>query len=237
MTTQYTYTVLRYVHDVVSGEFINVGLVMHVPRQQRVLSRTLTRSTIRIRTMFPNLDESAFTSGMCAVQRALDMAKPEVSEVDAAAFAQCAIPMDSSSLQWSPQGSGLSGNVEETFERLYERHITHYEPLSVGNENVITVGSAEWPNENRVPMPSIEWGPMGVFRIDPLANNTIGLFFGNLTSTAARVPGSAMSGFLPRHLTQHAPLEAIRGSSQQGASNGQFLIVSTDTQSRGIPGH
>ena len=27
----YTYTVLRYVHDVMTGEFVNVGLVVHSP--------------------------------------------------------------------------------------------------------------------------------------------------------------------------------------------------------------
>ena len=27
----YSYTVLRYVHDVVSGEALNVGVVMHAP--------------------------------------------------------------------------------------------------------------------------------------------------------------------------------------------------------------
>jgi hypothetical protein len=38
----YTYTVLRYVHDVMTGEFVNVGLVMHVPSRQQVLARTRT---------------------------------------------------------------------------------------------------------------------------------------------------------------------------------------------------
>jgi hypothetical protein len=28
----YTYTVLRYVHDVTSGEFVNVGVALHAPQ-------------------------------------------------------------------------------------------------------------------------------------------------------------------------------------------------------------
>jgi Protein of unknown function (DUF3037) len=37
MTIQqpYTYTILRYVHDVTTGEFVNVGVVMHLPREGR----------------------------------------------------------------------------------------------------------------------------------------------------------------------------------------------------------
>ena len=38
----YTYTILRYVHDVMTGEFINVGVVMHVPSQRQLLARTRT---------------------------------------------------------------------------------------------------------------------------------------------------------------------------------------------------
>jgi hypothetical protein len=49
------------------------------------------------------------------------------SEPDAASFAKRAMPFDNSSLQWSPQGSGLSDDVEETFDRLYERYVTHYD--------------------------------------------------------------------------------------------------------------
>jgi len=44
MTIQqpYTYTILRYVHDVTTGEFVNVGVVMHLPREGRLLAKART---------------------------------------------------------------------------------------------------------------------------------------------------------------------------------------------------
>jgi hypothetical protein len=132
----YTYTILRYVHDVMTGEFVNVGVVMHVPSQQRVLART--RTTIgRLRGVFPDLDRNAFTAAMHAVQRAFKKIAKEnvkgglfVAEGDAAVFARQALPADDSSLQWSAVGSGLTCDVEQTFERLYDRFIARYDTHS-----------------------------------------------------------------------------------------------------------
>jgi hypothetical protein len=129
----YTYTVLRYVHDVMTGEFINVGVVMHVPAQRQVLARI--RTTIgRIRGVFPDLDRNAFTVAMHAVQRAFKkIAKESVkagllgSEGDASDFARRAVPADDSSLQWSVVGSGLTSDANKTFERLYERFVARYD--------------------------------------------------------------------------------------------------------------
>ena len=44
MTIQqpYAYAILRYVHDVTTGEFVNVGVVMHLPREVRLLAKPRT---------------------------------------------------------------------------------------------------------------------------------------------------------------------------------------------------
>jgi hypothetical protein len=132
----YTYTILRYVHDVMTGEFVNVGVVMHVLSQRRVLAKT--RTTIgRLRGVFPDLDRNAFTSSMHAVQRSFRKIAEQnvrdglfISEGDAAAFARQAMPPDDSSLQWSPLGSGLTSEVEKTFNRLYDRFVARYDTHS-----------------------------------------------------------------------------------------------------------
>jgi hypothetical protein len=132
----YTYIILRYVHDVATGEFVNVGVVMHAPSERRVLAKT--RTTVgRIRGVFPDLDRNAFSAAMHAVQRALGKIAKEnakeglfVSEGDAGCFARRAVPTDDSSLQWSPVGSGLTADIEKTFERLYERFVSRYDTHS-----------------------------------------------------------------------------------------------------------
>jgi Protein of unknown function (DUF3037) len=119
-----------------TGEFINVGVVMHVPSQQQLLART--RTTIgRIRGVFPDLDRNAFTVAMHAVQRALrkiakENAKASLfsSKGDASDFARKALPADDSSLQWSPVGSGLTSDAKQTFDRLYERFVARYDTLA-----------------------------------------------------------------------------------------------------------
>ena len=129
----YTYTVLRYVHDVATGEFVNVGIVMSVPSQRKVLAKT--RTTIgRIKGVFPDLERAPFTSLMNSVQRSFrniskTLAKADIPSTcgDAAKYARQAVPVDDSSLQWSPVGSGLTDDVTKTFDRLYERLVARYD--------------------------------------------------------------------------------------------------------------
>ena len=61
----YSYTVLRYIHDVVSGERLNVGVVMHAPAGGFLKVRT--RKTVdRLKQAFPDLDDAAFTDANVA---------------------------------------------------------------------------------------------------------------------------------------------------------------------------
>ncbi len=129
----YSYTILRYVHDVVSGEALNVGVVMHVRSGDYFEVRT--RKTVwRLRHVFPDLDRQAFVSAMKAVDRGFaDVARRTKGqrllhgEVDARSLALKLLPDDDSALQWSPAGTGLTTDPAKTFERLYERYVAHYD--------------------------------------------------------------------------------------------------------------
>lgn len=132
----YSYVVLRYVHDVLSGEFVNVGVVMVAPRSGKFLAKT--RKTIgRIKHVFPDLDRNSFVSGMNAVDRGIRAARKAMetegmfsSSRNAASYARDILPSDDSSLQWSPVASGLSSCPEVTFDRLFERFVTRYDTSS-----------------------------------------------------------------------------------------------------------
>ena len=64
----YNYVVLRYVHDVEVGEFVNVGLVMYLPSRKHVL--TQARKTFgRIKNFFPDLDGAAYKRTIDAINR------------------------------------------------------------------------------------------------------------------------------------------------------------------------
>ena len=129
----YSYTILRYVHDVVSGEALNVGVAMHAPASGFL--RVRTRKTIgRLKYVFPDLDRQAFVDAMKAVDRGFasvsKRAKGEFlidPQTDARRLALKVLPHDDSALQWSPVSTGLTANPAKTFERIYERYVARFD--------------------------------------------------------------------------------------------------------------
>jgi hypothetical protein len=129
----YSFIVLRYVHDIVTGEFVNVGLILHAPSYSILKWRT--RKTIgRIKSVFPDLDREAFVTAMNSVERGLRNAAKDIQKEAlfhrknvVSTYAKSVVPNDDSSLQWSPLSSGLTSDPEKTFERLYERFVGRYD--------------------------------------------------------------------------------------------------------------
>jgi hypothetical protein len=130
---QYSYVILRYVHDVLTSEFINVGVVMYVPAQGTIIAKT--RHTIaRLRGVFPDLDRPAFTTMMADIRRGFRrLARQTVKtplfnwEDTLASIIREAVPLDDSSLQWSPLSAGLTDNPQVTFAGIYERFVSRYD--------------------------------------------------------------------------------------------------------------
>ena len=129
----YSYTILRYVHDVAAGEALNVGIVMYAPSVGFL--RGKTRKTIgRLKQVFPDLDRHAFVEAMRAVDRALRSIDRQVtvspllaSNGDARTHALKLLPHDDSALQWSAVRSGLTAAPAKTFVRLYRRFVARYD--------------------------------------------------------------------------------------------------------------
>ncbi len=132
----YSYVVLRYVHDVLTGEFVNVGLLMVAPRSGEFLAKT--RKTFgRIKQVFPDLDSQAFRAAMSSVDRGIRGVRKQVGtaglfsdQKDAASYAHLILSSDDSALQWSSLASGLSTDTAATFDRLYERFVSRYDTSS-----------------------------------------------------------------------------------------------------------
>lgn len=134
MKTPYTYSVLRYVHDITTGEFVNVGVVLY-SREGRYAS-ALCRSTFgRLSKTFPGMDGDAFKSLMRFVQSRIeeigDGLKKELPlnghPTSVTDVAHAVLPPDDSSLQWSPPGGGLAENLSQTLETLYDRLVMRYD--------------------------------------------------------------------------------------------------------------
>ena len=129
----YTYTVLRYVHDTSTAEFVNVGIVLHCA-SHRYLGAKFRHTYRRLSALFPDLDASAFRSSMTTIERALKSAGDVYKKIDlfrpdadAVQLARSVLPADDSSLQWSPVGSGLTADPTAELDRLYARLVGSYD--------------------------------------------------------------------------------------------------------------
>lgn len=135
----YSYVTLRYVHDPITAEFVNVGVVLFAPatggEPAVMLGRTSHRIG-RIRPMFPSLERGAFINAMQMVDRAIGRArtrfqKPDLldSKIDVESVIRTVLVDDDSSLRWSLPAGGITSSVEKTFERIYHRYVGKYELL------------------------------------------------------------------------------------------------------------
>src|SRR5204863_9699443 len=59
MKTNYSTIILRYVHDVVTGEFANIGVVLYAP-EQRFLEARFTSSYERLNAIFLKIDHAHY---------------------------------------------------------------------------------------------------------------------------------------------------------------------------------
>lgn len=134
MRIPYSYSVLRYVHDTVTGEFVNVGLVMF--SHEGAFLRFKTKSTMsRLTSMFPSLKTSAFKALMSSLRNRFSVIEAEAtaglgiwekkSRLDEVLLD--ALPKDDSSLVWSPVSTGVSADLAASYDKIFSRHITKFD--------------------------------------------------------------------------------------------------------------
>jgi hypothetical protein len=128
----YTFSVLRYRHDPLADEQVNVGLVFHSPAAR--FSDFKARHTHgRFSLLYPDLDRDAFRLKLRAIERGVSRIAEEEGDnlfarlSDATALGRRALPQDDSSFIWGEQGSGITTDPEGEFERLFERFVTLYD--------------------------------------------------------------------------------------------------------------
>ena len=133
----YSYSVLRYIHDVTTGEFVNVGLALYCPALHYANAMCRTTSK-RLSPLFPSLESSVFRALMRKVQTRFEALHDEISNqlafrsyASVVELAQSVIPQDDSTLQWAPMGSGLTSDPDATLESLFERFVTKHEESGV----------------------------------------------------------------------------------------------------------
>jgi hypothetical protein len=134
MKSPYTYSMLRYVHDITAGEAVNVGVALLSP-DRRFTKAKCRRSFGRLTRLFPDVDVEFLKRLMQSIEEGFDMAadkltaEPLLHQVPETVHevARQVLPFDDSSLQWSPLGSGCTVDPESTLESLYSRLVAKYD--------------------------------------------------------------------------------------------------------------
>src|SRR5947208_7356691 len=115
MKTTFTYIILRYVHDIATGEFVNMGLALYAP-EAKYVSATCSQRYGRLSKMFLDVNGEHLRSVMAYIQARfeeystklngelpLDGRPKSVMEI-----AMSILPKDDSSLQWSEPNGGIT---------------------------------------------------------------------------------------------------------------------------------
>lgn len=133
----YYYAVLRYIHDTVTGEFVNVGLAMF--SEHGAFLRFKTKPTLgHITSMFPSLNAVAFKGLLNMLKTRFKLIDAEVKYQHEFANKNTTLdrlllqvlPKDDSALVWSPISNGVSADLSATFDKVIARHITKFDQKS-----------------------------------------------------------------------------------------------------------
>lgn len=132
MKTPYSSLTLRYLHDVVTGEFANIGVVLYAP-EQRFLGARFTTSYERLDAIFLKIDRqhmqalmSHLASRFWEIAAGLRGALDVLPATNLAEMARRVLPGDDSSLQWSEQAGGFTNDAARTLDELYGRLVEKY---------------------------------------------------------------------------------------------------------------
>jgi hypothetical protein len=127
----YSYVVLRYMHDVFTREFVNVGVLLHVPATGFIGFAKLPVLD-RVKGMFPGLQSDSLRELLnFLASRAEDLRSKTVDALDreqlsAESIARTLLTSDDSALQWSAAGGGITQSPEQTLKELSERLVEYH---------------------------------------------------------------------------------------------------------------
>lgn len=123
----YTFCTLRYIHDVIAGECINIGVLVYAPEHQYVGARFI-KNYERLMAFFPGANEKHLRKVMDSLDCEFREFPTEhfypryVPAENIAVVLGQILPVDDSSLQFSEPGGGLTDNPEATLGMLFERY-------------------------------------------------------------------------------------------------------------------
>ena len=132
MKTPYSFSILRYVHDPVTQEFVNIGVAVY-SREAGFLRARCATHYARITRMFTKIDGNRFRQltgyiqeQIGAVGASLPTELPFEPSLAIEQLLARVLPPDDSSVQFSHAGVGLTHDLEKTVAELFDRYVERY---------------------------------------------------------------------------------------------------------------
>src|SRR5258706_10401554 len=133
MKTAYTFSVLRYMHDPVTAEFVNIGVALYAPEAQ-YLNALCTPHYQRLSRMFEPIDGDHFRQITKYVQTQIEaLGQRLASELpfknppkNIEDVLGQVLPADDSAIQFSTAGGGFTSDLTKTLHGIYVRNVERY---------------------------------------------------------------------------------------------------------------
>ncbi len=126
MEMTYRYSVLRYVHDIRTQEFLNVGVLFHAPESGLLKFRRIER-TGRLSGTFPGIEPRTVLETLAGIGEDFARLARQSDKTPTEKICHAVIPKDDSSFQWTSTSGGLTSDLEKALESVYFRHLGRYE--------------------------------------------------------------------------------------------------------------
>ncbi len=158
MKTPYSFSILRYVHDPVTQEFVNIGVAVY-SREAGFLRAMCSTHYSRITRMFAKIDGNRFRQLTMYVEEkigeigaSLASALPFEPTLAIEQLLARVLPPDDSSVQFSHAGVGLTQDLNKTVVELFDRYVDRYASIAESsrrNEEAIWRTAFREPLERR----------------------------------------------------------------------------------------
>lgn len=134
MKKTYSYSILKYIHDTATGEFVNIGVAL-LCEEDRIFKVKIKSNFGRVSDLFPDMKsdnlklviktlKSRYTSLSEAYQTPLSLNE---NKQDISKLLKSILPKDDSALVWSVENQGISFDPLDTLDKIYDRYVTKYD--------------------------------------------------------------------------------------------------------------
>lgn len=128
---KYQYQIIRYLHDRVTGEFINIGVIVYSPEYQYLDCKVITKYG-RITSFFPGADGKAILKSLRHFEKEVIRMKQLFLELlplseDLAELTRKVLPDDDSSLTLTDVKKGIDLDFNKALADLYRLLVTKWQ--------------------------------------------------------------------------------------------------------------